>query len=364
MTIELDVSKLSPDVSSLQKALLARVVGQERAIKEIVRAYVPTTVNMHRDNRPMGVFLFMGPTGVGKSETVKIFAKYLLGDRSSLTKIDCNEYQESHETMKLLGAPPSYVGYNDTPRLAQENIDKFQTKDRKVNILLFDEIEKAHPRLFDTILNILGDGECVLGNGKKVDFRKSFIFMTSNLGSDSTRKILESGHLGFAGGANVLTPEELDDKIYRSSKEAVKKSFRPEFINRIDRTVVFRALSQDSLRKIMKIELAAVQQRIWSSPFRDFNMDDKTRELPSRRSIVFKLTKAAEDFILKEGTSEVYGARELNRTIDRFITFPIASLISSEEAKDGNYIRVDHFEGDTDLSFFQEPSPIQLGDTK
>jgi ATP-dependent Clp protease ATP-binding subunit ClpB len=246
----LDVSKLSPEVQKLEDNLLAGVIGQARAIRQIMKAYVPTTVNMHRKARPLGVFLFLGPTGVGKSETVKVFAKQLLGSRDYLTKIDCNEFQEDHEVMKLLGAPPSYVGYNDTPRLAQDKIDQYQKKDVKINIILFDEIEKATPRLFDSILSILGDGGLTLGNGKYADFSRSFIFLTSNLGSHEVRRLIEGAGIGFK--ISDADRDDLDQRIYRASKTAVEKKFRPEFINRLDKIVVFRSLAESTLRQILR----------------------------------------------------------------------------------------------------------------
>src|SRR5579859_4627208 len=151
MTAKLSVSKLSPEVEKLQAALLSKIIGQERAIKQIVNGYIPTTVNMQREHRPLGVYLFLGPTGVGKSEATKQFARFLLGKTTCLTKIDCTEFKHEHETAKLLGAPPGYIGYDKNPRLAQNNIDQYQTAERKVNVILFDEIEKADDHLFDVI---------------------------------------------------------------------------------------------------------------------------------------------------------------------------------------------------------------------
>lgn len=351
-TTKLDISKLSPDAQALQDMLMYRIIGQERAIHQIIKAYVPTTVNMHRENRPMGVFMFLGPTGTGKSQTVKEFAKALLGRQDAITKIDCTEYQHDHEVSKLLGAPPSYVGYSDEPRLSQHNIDQYQTKDKKINIILFDEIEKADPRLFDTILAILGDGQLTLGNGKKVDFSKTFVFLTSNLGSEDTRKLIEGSGIGF--GSSITDRDDLDEKIYRTSKEAVKHKYRPEFVNRLDKLVVFRSLSQESLRQILKLELVNLQQRIWSSPFRGFNLEDKSQPLPNRRSVVFRPTPTACNFLLKEGTSEIYGARELNRIIDRYVGFPMAALISSGQLEDGDKVKIDYIDGEKDLTFLKE----------
>lgn len=349
----LDLTRLSEDVQKLQDNLLARIVGQDRAIREIMKAYVPTTVNMHRKNRPLGVFLFLGPTGVGKSETVKVFAQVLLGKREALTKIDCTEYQKEHETSKLLGSPPGYIGYGDKPRLAQECIDQYQTADCKKNIVLFDEIEKADDRLFDSILSILGDGGLTLGNSKYVDFSKTFVFLTSNLGSGEVRKLIEGSGMGFKTSGEHR--DHLDERIYRASKKAVEKKFRPEFINRVDRLVVFRSLAEPALREILDLELKALQWRMHEAPLRDYVMGSG-EPMPSRKNIHFKLTDSAFNFVLKEGTSDLYGARELNRVIDRLIAFPLATLISSNQLVHGDKVKIDYADGAEDLNFVRDGS--------
>ena len=353
--LNLDITRLSDAAQKLQENLLSKVKGQERAIRQIMKAYVPTTVSMHRSGRPLGVFLFLGPTGVGKSETVKVFAQVLLGKRDNLTKIDCNEFQEDHEVMKLLGAPPSYVGYNDKPRLAQENIDQYQTKTTKLNIILFDEIEKATPRLFDSILSILGDGGLTLGSGKFVDFSRSFIFLTSNLGSHEVRRLIEGSGIGFK--LSDTGRDDLDQRIYKASRAAVDKKFRPEFINRLDKIVVFRSLSEATLREIMQLELNKLQWRIYESPLREWSFA-AGEPMPPRRSIHFKLTPSAFNFVLKEGTSDLYGARELNRTLDRYVAFPLASLISSHQLVHGDKVRIDYVDGDSDLTFTKDGSTL------
>jgi len=338
MDTVLDPTKLSDKVTKMRSRLLSRIVGQERAVEEIVRAYVPMTVNIQREGRPLGVFLFMGPTGVGKTETVRQFASSLLGTRNAFTRIDCTEFSESHESAKLLGSPPGYLGYMDVPRLAQKEIDKYQTKTEKTNILLFDEIEKGSPKLFDSIMTILGDGILTLGNGSVTDFTHTFIFLTTNLGSKQTRELMEGAGLGFPGATREK--DDVDDSIYRTSKEQVKKTFRTEFVNRLDRIVVFRSLSRDSLRKILKLELEDLQWRIWRSPWHGVDFGGGER-IQQARSIIFKATEAAKDFLLDEGTSEIYGARELNRAIDREVAFPMASFIASEQIVHGDTVEID-----------------------
>ncbi len=344
----LDIKKLSADVQKLQDRLNSNVIGQERAIKQIIKAYTPMTVNMNRPGRPLGVFLFMGPTGVGKTETVRSFAKQLLGSRDAITRIDCAEYGESHEVLKLTGAPPSYLGYGDEPLLSQARLDKYHTAQKKINILLFDEIEKAHPRLKDAIMTILCDGRLRLGSGKETDFSQTFIFLTTNLGGKEMSKMIEGAGIGFT--RSEVEKQEMDDKLYRNSKEAVKKAFRPEFVNRLDSIVVFRPLSRESLQKILRIELEDLQWRIWSAPFRGFNISAGL-PMPKSQSIVFHTTTAANEFLLDEGTSAIYGARELNRAIDRYVGFPMASLIASEQVKVGDRVKITHLKGEKDLTF-------------
>jgi len=217
----LDPTKLSEKVQSLQENLTARVIGQPRAIKELISVYTPMTVNMHRTGRPLGVLLFMGPTGVGKTEMTRSLAKTLLGSRDAITRIDCVEYQEAHECAKLFGSPPGYVGYNETPRLAQEVIDRHQTDKVKINVVLFDEIEKGHARLFDAIMTVLGDGRLTLANGKVVTFENTIIVLTSNLGSAEMRKIIEGQSLGYA--LKKECRDDLDTQLYKASKSAAQK---------------------------------------------------------------------------------------------------------------------------------------------
>lgn len=345
----LNPKQLSAKAQTLSDKLNAKVIGQERAIRQIIKSYVPMTVNMHREGRPLGVFLFLGPTGVGKTETVRTFASLLLGSRNAITRIDCAEYDESHHVSKIIGAPPGYVGHNEAPLLSQKKIDQHQTKENKINVILFDEIEKGHSRLFDAIMTILGDGRLTLGNGSVVDFSRSFIFLTSNLGSEAVRKMVEGASIGF----NPTTSErdDMDDSVYKMSKEAAKKQFRPEFINRLDSTVVFRSLSRDSLKRILKIELDELQWRIWRSPWRDFSGLSSGEKMPDGRSIVFALTSDAKDFLLDEGTSEIYGARELNRAIDKYVGFPMAALIASDQLMSGDKVKIDFTKGDKDLTF-------------
>lgn len=340
--IVLDPKQFSAEVGALSDRLNAKVLGQERAVRQIVKSYVMCQSGLNREGRPLGVFLFLGPTGVGKTEVVRVFADTILGGRDKLTRIDCTEFQEGHEVAKLMGSPPGYLGYKDTPRLAQKEIDKHQSKTQRVNIILFDEIEKADDRLFSAILSVLGDGRLTLGDGSSTDFTNSYIFLTSNLGSREMKKLLKGTKMGF-GGDEITT--SMDEQIYGQSKKAAEKAFSPEFLNRVDRLIVFRPLSESALRQILKKELQELRWRLWRIPWKDYKFGTGM-PVPERNDMDFKLTPDAENFLLKEGTSEVYGARELNRVIDRYLTFPMAALMSSKQFVLGDRMVVDYKDGE------------------
>lgn len=342
--------KLLPEsIMTLEARLNRHVVGQSPAMTQIVKAWVPTTVKIHRAGRPLGVFMFLGPTGVGKTETVRTLAESLLGSRDAITRIDCAEYASEHDVAKILGAPPGYVGYGVPSPLAQANIDKHQTKKTKINIVMFDEIEKAHPRLFDAIMTVLGDGRMLMGDNTSVNFEETFIFMTTNLASKDIAAIAENGGIGFTRSARALAlvDEQIDIKV----KEQMKKVFRAEFINRIDSTVVFKPLDRDSFLKILALQAEELQYRIWKSPWRDLKPPFKKDEMPPRFRATFKLTDAAKVFMLKEGTSAVYGAREMNRAVDKFLQFPWAALMATQQIVDEDKIIIDHIEGEDELQF-------------
>ena len=346
----LDATVLSEDAATLQSALLSRIIGQERAVKAFVRVFQQAVVGLNRPSRPFGVFLFTGPTGVGKTELVKATAEVLLGSRDAVTRVDCGEYQHSHEISKLIGSPPGYVGFSDSSsvRLSQEKIDKFQTTKHKINFVLFDEIEEAHPALLSIMLQILDAGRLTLGSGGTVDFSRTVVILTSNLGEKEAQKVMAGTQMGLA--APQKDSEQTDDQIYRASKAAATKHFQAKFMNRVDRLIVFRSLSEESLRRILKIEMAALQLRIWETAVNKWTLDGRVGTfVPFRPTI--QTTEAARDFLIKEGTSRIYGARELNRTIDRFVAFPLGSLIGSKQIVSGDVVEIDHETDRKDLTF-------------
>ena len=262
----LDTTVLSEDAQKLQSHLLSKIIGQDRAVKQFVAVYQQIQTGLNKPDRPCGVYLLMGPTGTGKTQLVREAAEFILGKKDAITRVDCSEFSHSHETAKLLGSPPGYVGFGDkgTIRLSQEKIDKYQTEKHKINFLLFDEIEEAHDTVFSAILQILDAGRLTLGTGDETDFTKTIVIMTSNLGEKETQQVLMGKELGLAPPSHDERAT-MDEEVYKHSKTAAAKHFKAKFMNRIDRIIVFRSLSHDSLLKILKKELMALEYRLWGS---------------------------------------------------------------------------------------------------
>ena len=345
----LDITILSKEVQELKDALLRHIIGQERAVDQFVKVYQQASVGMTREGRPLATFLFTGPTGVGKTEVVRCAAQFLLNNKDAVTRIDCGEFQHSHETAKLIGSPPGYVGYAEkkSVRLSQENIDRFQTKTNKINLILFDEIEEAHESILAAILQILDAGRLTLGTGDTTDFSRSIIVLTSNLGEKEMQNTLLGTTLGLAPPKEE--GEKTDAGLYKTAKTAAVKYFHAKFMNRIDRIVVFRSLSEESLRQILDNELLKLEMRVWHSASKDWKVEDGL-PVPQLR-VYFHYSDTAKDFLIKEGTSKVYGARELNRAIDRFAAFPIGTLIGSKQIHHGDMVEVNHEDSSKELTF-------------
>src|SRR5919198_3538276 len=243
--------------------------------------------------RPIGNLLFLGPTGSGKTRVVEAMAQALFGDPRACIKIDCAKFQHSHEIAKLIGSPPGYLGHREThPLLTQEALNQWHTDKLKLSILLFDEIEKASDALWQLLLGILDKATLTLGDNRRVDFSKAIVIMTSNLGAREMSELI-SGGIGFAPKSGVIDTE-VDQKIYRTAVDAARRKFSPEFMNRIDKVVVFRSLRDSHLRQILEIELSAVQERIMRG---------------SGEKFIFKCTDPAKKFLLDEGIDFKYGAR-------------------------------------------------------
>jgi ATP-dependent Clp protease ATP-binding subunit ClpB len=330
---KLDPTQTGQDAEKLYTDLHKRIVGQEEAIDQIVNIYQMYLAGMNSPCRPIGNFLFLGPTGSGKTRLVEASAESLVGDSRAMIKIDCAEFQHSHEIAKLIGSPPGYLGHREThPLLSQEVLNQYHTEKIKLSFVLFDEIEKASDALWNLLLGILDKATLTLGDNRRVDFSRTLIFMTSNLGAAEMGSILRP-NLGFATSeiekrhASGELDEGTADKISRAGVEAARRKFTPEFMNRIDKVVVFRPLGQPELRKILGLELNILQQRIFNSS--------------TTTPFVFSLTEAAKDFLLREGTDMKYGARHLKRAIDRTLVHPLSNLIATQQVRGGDLIKVD-----------------------
>src|SRR5947208_3417148 len=267
----LDPTRTGKDAESLERTLLKLVVGQNEAVEQIVNIYQMYLTGLTAPGRPVGNFLFLGPTGSGKTRTVEATAEALVHNPRAVVKIDCAEFQHSHEIAKLIGSPPGYLGHREThPLLSQEGLHQYHTEKMKLSFVLFDEIEKASDALWNLLLGILDKATLTLGDNRRVDFSRTLIFMTSNLGAAEMGSILRP-NLGFAAGecdrnnAAGIVDESLGGKVTRAGMEAARRKFSPEFMNRIDKTVVFHPLGACELRKILTIELNVVQQRIFSA---------------------------------------------------------------------------------------------------
>ena len=322
----LDPSQNSPEVREFEKALRQQVVGQDRAVRRLARVYQVFRAGLSTPGRPVVNLLFLGPTGSGKTRLVEATADALFEKPRAFIKVDCAEFQHSHEIAKLIGSPPGYLGHRETqPLITQEALDQHHTDKIKLSLVLFDGIEKASDALWQLLLGILDKGTLTLGDNRRVDFSHTMIFLTSNLGSHEVMNLM-SGGMGFSANRKD-EEEELDQKIYKAAKEAARRKFSPEFLNRIDKIIVFRALTRDNLEKILDIELERVQQRI-------INASDG-------RQFVFRCTKEARDFLLSEGTDIKFGARHLKRSIERHLVFPISNLLATDQIQLGDLITVD-----------------------
>jgi ATP-dependent Clp protease ATP-binding subunit ClpB len=333
LNIPLDPDKTGRDAQSLEMGLRRMIVGQDEAIQQIVSIYQMHLTGLNPPGRPIGNFLFLGPTGSGKTRIVEATSEALLRNPRAVIKIDCAEFQHSHEIAKLIGSPPGYLGHREThPLLSQEVLNQYHTESVKLSFVLFDEIEKASDALWNLLLGILDKATLTLGDNRKVDFSRAMIFMTSNLGATEMTSLLNP-RMGFSTGearenvAAGVFDDKLSGKIARSGVEAARRKFTPEFINRLDKIVTFQPLGTEQLKKILDIELNLVQQRIFNTS--------------ADRAFVFTLSDSSKDFLLQEGTDLKYGARHLKRAIERLLVQPMSNLIATDQVRGGDWIRVD-----------------------
>ncbi len=334
--IPLDPTRTGREAESLETNLHKLIVGQDDAIEQIVNIYQMNLTGMSAPGRPVGNFLFLGPTGSGKTRIVEATAECLVKNPRAVIKIDCGEFQHSHEIAKLIGSPPGYLGHREThPLLSQEVLNQYHTDQVKVSFVLFDEIEKASDALWNLLLGILDKATLTLGDNRKVDFSRAMIFMTSNLGATEMSALM-SPRLGFGASERARqnatsVDEKLANKLKTSGVDAARRKFTPEFINRLDKIVTFKPLGSEELKRILDIELNLVQQRV-------FNTN-------SERAFIFKVTESGKNYLLEEGTDMKYGARHLKRAIERLVVQPMSNLIATEQVRGGDWIKVD-FDGE------------------
>jgi ATP-dependent Clp protease ATP-binding subunit ClpA len=348
-TVFLDPDQKSPRAQDFEERLSGRIVGQERAVRRMSGLYQIFLAGMNPPARPIGTMLFLGPTGSGKTRVIEAAAEVLFGDTNGVVKIDCAEFQHSHEIAKLIGSPPGYLGHRETsPMLTQENLDRTHTDDLKLTLVLFDEIEKASDALWQLLLGILDKATLTLGDNRRVDFSKCMVIMTSNLGAREMAELI-SGGIGFAPGKGAKNPHdtEVDQKIYRTAVEAARRKFSPEFMNRIDKVVVFRSLKEHHLRAILDLELQSVQDRIMMSAGTKF---------------VFQCSDDAKNMLLKEGIDYKYGARHLKRAIERFLVYPLSNLVATGQIGLGDLVQIGLDRNAAKLTFFKKSGGALIQD--
>lgn len=331
----LNTSVRSRDAIQFQEALREKVVGQDEGVQALVELFQVFTAGLNSPGRPVGNLLFLGPTGSGKTHIVEAAAEILFGDSRAVIKIDCAEFQHAHEIAKLIGAPPGYLGHREThPLITQAALSAHHTDKLKLSFLLFDEIEKASDALWQLLLGILDKATLTLGDNRRVDLSQTVIVMTSNLGGSEITDLMSGGY-GFVEVVDK-PGTGLDKKVECTAVEAARRKFAPEFMNRLDKVVVFHPLQQEHLKGVLDIELALVQKRVLNTTACKF---------------LFHVTEAGRDFLLREGTDQRYGARHLKRAIERYIVYPLASLLATHQVDSGDCVRIDAPDHPSELTF-------------
>jgi len=301
--------KESERLLKMESELHSKIVGQDEAISAIAHAVRRSRAGIKDPKRPIGSFIFLGPTGVGKTHLGRVLAEFMFGDENALIQLDMSEYMEKFNVSRLVGAPPGYVGYEEGGQLTEK------VRRRPYSVVLLDEIEKAHPDVFNILLQVLEDGRLTDSFGRKVDFRNTILIMTSNVGAEIFRK---HGSLGFKSESQEITYKDMKERLL----DQVKKTFKPEFLNRIDDTIVFHPLTKDDLYKIIEIEMEEVTARL------------------KEQTVDIVLDQSAKDFLIEKGFDPVFGARPLKRTIQRFLEDPLAEEMISKHLVKGKPVKV------------------------
>src|SRR5271170_231868 len=335
---QLDPNIRSNDTRDFHESLRAKIVGQEEGVQALVDLFQVFTAGLNSPGRPVGNLLFLGPTGSGKTRIVEAAAEILFGDARAVIKVDCAEFQHSHEIAKLIGSPPGYLGHREThPLITQEALAASHTEKLKLSFLLFDEIEKASDALWQLLLGMLDKATLTLGDNRRVDLSQTVIFLTSNLGGAEITELMN-------GGMGFVQPKDkpaagLDQKVERTAVEAARRKFSPEFMNRHDKVVVFHPLRREQLEEVLEIELGQVQQRVLET---------------AKGQFLFRVTAAGREFLLQEGTDQRYGARHLKRAIERHVVYPLANLLATEQVHLGDLVCIDWDQAENKLNFVRE----------
>src|SRR4030088_3627976 len=334
----LDPSKRSSDAQDFETALRRKIVGQDPAVEKVVEIYQMFLAGLNAPGRPVGNLLFLGPTGSGKTRVVEAVAEILFGDARAVIKVDCAEFQHSHEIAKLIGSPPGYLGHREThPLITQEELAKSHTDKLKLSFLLFDEIEKASDALWQLMLGILDKATLTIGDNRRVDLSQTVIFLTSNLGGGEITELMHGG-MGFVQPTDMPSTG-LDQKVERTAVEAARRKFSPEFMNRLDKVVCFHPLKREQLQEVLDIELGQVQQRVLET---------------AKGQFLFRVTGPGKEFLLQEGTDQRYGARHLKRAIERHVVYPLANLLATEQVHLGDLVCIDWDGIHKQLTFVRE----------
>ena len=316
-------------LATMEQTISARVVGQEEAVKSVSNAIRRSRAGVAEPNRPIGSFIFLGPTGVGKTELAKALAEFMFDTEDALIRVDMSEYMEKHSVSKIIGSPPGYVGYEEGGQLTEI------VRRRPYSVILFDEIEKAHPDVFNILLQILDDGHLTDAKGRNVNFKNTAIIMTSNIGSNLILDMSRRGEFGFAGDPSKKVDEK---KIHSQVMETLHEQFKPEFLNRIDEILIFHSLAEKDIARIVELQLAKVQDRL----------NDKR--------IKIEVDESAKRYLAKKGYDPNYGARPLKRIIQSELMDVLAMRIIEGKIQDGNTVKVTAKKGKITLE--KEPATM------
>jgi ATP-dependent Clp protease ATP-binding subunit ClpB len=334
----LDTTKRSEEGMELLQSFSRKIVGQTEATETIVNILEEYRAGFKDPSRPISNALFLGPTGTGKTRVVEVLAETLFGNPKHMIKIDCGEFQHSHEIAKLIGSPPGYLGHREThARLTQETLNQWHTDKSPITLILFDEIEKSSDALWTLLLGILDKASLTLGTNHVVDFSKCIIIMTSNLGAKQMSEAVEGG-MGFSPGQQSITKTRKE--LETIATEAMKKKFLPEFVNRIEHIVMFETLSEEQIKEILNIELMILQNRLTATAKVLFH---------------FLLTPSAKRKLVEEGYNRAYGVRQLRRSIEKRVQLPLARLVSSGQINEGDGVVISYTDDSAEFQFAVHP---------